>query len=450
LPDGGKRFLHMKAKLIPVYLESAGDEDFKKQLNVLKTLLSDEAEFMKPVRLGFPVADAEADAAVFPQLLGKAYRRVEDFRKINVPILVVTSEFGTMAMWDWEIVSFMKTAGVEMLAPFNLDDTRMICRTLAVKREMLTTRFLVMQDDPGKGFQPEIFKRFYWWEDICTERIKKRFGIAIVKKSFREFGKRAKNIPDKQAREVLKKWNIKTEGLTEKALYSAIKVYIAAKEEVEEDPSIKGIGINCLNESRFSDTTPCLAWDMLFSEKKIIWGCEADTLSMLTEYLAHQCLGAPVMMTNIYPYLMGMAPLKHEHIDAFPEVEEPENCILLAHCGYLGFLPGSRSTEWTLRGKVLDIVDKNGAAVDACMPLGATTMAKIGPAMDTIFVSDCILEKYVQYPGSHCLNGAVLRVEDGYSIMANAPSHHQCFLSGKWLRKIELMGKVFKINVRRI
>ena len=61
---------------------------------------------LRPAALGMPMPDA--DAVVFPQLLGEAYRCVEDFRAIKTPILIVTSEFGTLSMWDWEIISYLK------------------------------------------------------------------------------------------------------------------------------------------------------------------------------------------------------------------------------------------------------------------------------------------------------------------------------------------------------
>jgi len=438
----------MKAQLIPVYFKSAGDEDFRKQLSVLKKLLANEAQLLEPAALGSALP--QADAVVFPQLLGDAYRRVEDFRKISVPILVITSEFGTMAMWDWEIVSFMKAEGVEMIAPYNVEQTRLLCRSLAVKRDMRSTKFLVIQDDPGEGFQADIFKRFYWWEDGCSARIKDKFGVTIVKKSFKEFGARAKSIPDRQAEAVRKDWDLKTEGASKRALNSALKVYLAAREEVEADPAVKGIGINCLNESRYSDTTPCLAWDMLFREREIVWGCEADTMSLLTKYLAHHCLRAPIMMTNIYPSLMGTAPLKHERIDSFPKVEDPDNCLLVAHCGYLGIVPSSQATEWTLRPKVLAIVDQNATAIDARMPLGPTTMAKLAPTLNKMIVIDGVLEQYAQYADSDCRNGGVIRVSDGHRLMAQACSHHQCLLSGKWATEIEFMGRIFGLETERL
>ena len=53
------------------------------------------------------------------------------------------------------------------------------------------------------------------------------------------------------------------ENLTNRAILSAVKLYMAVKKDLDADPDIIAAGINCLNESMFSDTTPCLAWNLL-------------------------------------------------------------------------------------------------------------------------------------------------------------------------------------------
>ncbi len=58
----------MKAKLVPIYFQSAGDPDFVKQLETLKKLLAEEAEFLEPVALGHEIPDT--DGVIFPQMLG--------------------------------------------------------------------------------------------------------------------------------------------------------------------------------------------------------------------------------------------------------------------------------------------------------------------------------------------------------------------------------------------
>jgi len=438
----------MKARLVPLYFQSGRDEDYNLQLENLKGLLAEEAEILEPVTLGSRLPEAEA--VVFPQLLGDAFKQLKDLKKVNLPLLALTSEFGTVNMWDWEIVSFLKSEGLNTFAPFNLDLTKKICRSLRVKREMTQTKFLVFQDNPGEGMQAEIFKRFYWWEDSYTQLMKDKFGITLEKKSFNKLAENAKKISDQEAEKEWENWKLPTEGVSKKALNSAIKIYIAIKREVEKDENIRGVGINCLNESFYSDTTPCLAWNMLFEEKGLIWACEADTMTLLTKYLIHRSLGVPIMMSNIYPFLMGMAALKHERIEKFPDVKDPENYLLVAHCGYLGVVPKSFSTEWTLRPKVLAIVDENATAIDARLPTGDITLSKLDPTLSKLQVIEGDLESYVQYPGSDCRNGAVIHVKDGYKLMDAFYSHHNLLITGHRGVELKFMAKALDLEIEEI
>jgi len=438
----------MKARLVPVYFEDERDDEFDRVFGNLKELLKDEAEFLGPVELGSRVSDA--DGVIFPKLVGKAFKEVQKFRKFKMPIIIATSEFGTVNMWDWEIVSFLKSQGIKPFTPYNVELTRIICRSLALKRIMPEQKFLVFQDNPGEGMQASIFKRFYWWEDACTNLIKEKFGITIEKRSFKKLGEAAKSISDDEAKDKLNSISIKTEGLDERALLSAIKIYLAITKEIEGDDSIAGIGINCLNESFYSDTTPCLAWNLLYEEKGLMWACEADTMSLLTKYLIHKTTQAPIMMSNIYPFLMGMAALKHEKIDKFPDIEEPENHMLVAHCGYLGVVPVSFSSSWVLKPRVLEIVNPNAIAIDARLPEGPLTLAKLHPGMEKIQVVEGELEGYVQYPGSDCRNGAVIRVQNGYRIMKSFYSHHDLLITGHRKEEIGIMAEAFDLEVEEV
>ena len=328
----------MKAKIVPIYFRKADDPGFVAQLEKLRTLLADEADIVEPVKLGEPVP--EADAVIIPDMLGDAFRLVDKFKQLPQPIMVVTSEFGTVSMWDWEIAEYLRSLGVATIGPYNPEQTLKVVAALGVRRELRQTTFLVYQDDPGEGFQPAIFKRFYWWEDECTQRLRDKFGLSVVKRSYKELGARAKTISDQRAEQALRGWDVRVEELSDLAYRYAAKMYLAVSDDLDRDPSIRAAGINCLNESHFSDTTPCMAWNMLFEQRGLIWGCEADTLSMATKYLLHKSLGAPIQMTNLYPFLLGNAALKHERIASFPAVPaEPENHILVAHCGYMGVIP---------------------------------------------------------------------------------------------------------------
>ena len=174
-------------------------------------------------------------------------------------------------------------------------------------------------------------------------------------------------------------------------------------------------------------------------------------MSMITQYILHRALEAPIMMTNLYPFVLGNAALRHERIQSFPEVEsEPENHVLVAHCGYMGVIPRSFSTEWTLRSKVLSIVDDNASAIDARLPIGPVTMAKLHPGMDRMTVAEGSLTRYAHFPNSHCLNGGVIKVKDGHRLMSQLASHHYLLLVGHHLVNIRFLGEVFDLGVEEI
>jgi len=441
----------LKAQLVPVYFSRDKTEKFDRQISEIKEQLSACAQLLDPVALGDDIP-ASADAVLFPEILGEAYEQSAAFTQISVPILILTSEFMTISMWDWEIINFLKWKGVDVLSPYTKEQTETVCRSLAAKKEMAQSKFLIFQDNPGKGFQPEIFKCFYWWTEECTKLLSEVFGVTIERRSLKALGEKEEHIPEADARKEAESWDLPTDSsLSEAAMIQAAKFYLAVKESIGNDQSVKGIGSNCLNESHFSKTTPCAAWNQLFEREGILWACEGDTISLAITYLLYHSLHAPVMMTNIYPFLMGMAALKHEGIPNFPElVDDPENHILLAHCGYFGLAPQSFCSSWQLRPPVLGIVNETAHALDVRFPTGAVTMVKIDAAMKHIMVIEGELRGYVQYPGSDCRNGAIVRVPNGHALMKQIYSHHQLLLAGHWSAHIELIAEVFNLTVEKL
>ena len=441
------------ARLAPVYFTAADDPAFAAQCDALRELLAGDAELLAPVALGDPVP-AEADGALFAQMVGDGFRRAAEIRATGLPVLVLTSEFGTMAMWDWELIAYLREEGIDAIAPYSVQDARIACRALAARRALREGSFVVYQDAPGVGgHQPEIFKRFYWWEEECLQRMRERFGVRVIVRSFRELGARARALPDAVAAEERERIGATVptgEDLRERAMLAALKLYRAIADDLAGEPGVLAAGLNCLNESGFSDTTPCLAWDLLYRRQQLVWGCEADTVSMLTKFILLRTLQRPTMMTNLYPFLMGQAALKHERIPSFPDVPEPENHILAAHCGYLGLLPQPMAVEWTLRGKVLAIVGDDSAVHDALLPTGDLTLAKLDPSFGRLVVIEGELEGYAGYPGSDCVNGGVIRVPDGHALMTGLPSHHSLIFTGHARAGLELIGRVFGLEVERL
>ncbi len=437
----------MKARLQPVYFQSGMDDEFRAQLANLATLLASEAELLPPVPLGSQLP--EADAVLFPQLVGDAFKQLAQLTAVRLPFLVMTSEFGTVAMWDWEIVSLLKAEGAQVFTPYTLDQAKVACRALAARRALRGSTFLVFQDDPGEGMQASIFKRFYWWEQLCTDRIQGKFGVRIEKRSFKALGARARAIPDQAADEVLRARPFPTDAASP-ALRAAARFYLAIRAELAGARDVRGAGINCLNESFHSDSTPCLAWNWLYEDSGLLWACEADTMSLLTEYIVRESLGGDVMMSNVYPFLMGMTALKHEKIATFPDIPEPENHALVAHCGYFGLLPQRMATEWKLRPKVLAIVDEQATAIDARLPVGPITMTKLDPKLETLQVIPAVLEGYAGYPGSDCRNGGLVKVRSGRALMERLYSHHQIFTTGEKSVELAIAARAFGLGTELV
>ncbi len=441
----------MKAKLVPLYFDPGKDENFDIHLNIVKDLLMEEAEFLQPVAVGKELP-AQADAGIFPQMLGEAYGLVEKLKAINKPLMVVTSKFGTVNMWDWELVHYLRMNDIDTICPPSLDDTKLVCRALVVSRKLAESKFIVYQDDPAgpTGQQSDIFKRFYWLEKEASKKIFEKYGIAVEQRSFKDLARRAAAIPDHDAQEVIDKWPSKHKSIQGKPLISAVKQYMVVKEDYKNDDAILAMGINCLNESRSCDTTPCLAWNLLYQEEKLVWGCEADTMVMLTEILADKVLKVPFFMTNLYPFIMGQAALSHERIPHFPEVDEPENHMLAAHCGYFGLLPEPFADKWNLRERVLAMVDDNATVIDATMPTGPITLVKFQPYLNKISLSEAELLDYIQYEDSDCLNGGIIKVKDGQNFVDKVVSHHYVVMKGHQKAGLKMIAKIFNYEIEEI
>jgi hypothetical protein len=433
----------MKIKLIPVYFDPGRDGNFDKHLSILKKLLHEDAEFLQPQALGSELPGA--DAVIFPQMLGEAYHRIGELRAIPLPVMVITSEFGTVNMWDWELVHYLKLNGIRTICPPSLDDTRLVCRALKVRRALAQCKFVVYQDDPAgpTGKQSDIFKRFYWLEKESSVKMLEKYGIRVEQRSFRELGKRAAGIPDIEAQQFIDTWESKHKSITGKPLRSAVKIYLELKKDYLKEDNILAMGINCLNESASCDTTPCLAWNLLYRDEGLVWGCEGDTMVMLTEILADKVLQVPFFMTNLYPFIMGQAALSHERIPHFPEVGEPANHILAAHCGYLGLLPEVFSERWNMRKRVLAMVNENAHVLDATLPAGPVTLVKFQPYLQKISLSEAELTGYVQYENSDCLNGGIIRVNDGQNFVDKVVSHHYIVMAGHHKASMKLIAGIF-------
>ena len=435
----------LKAKIIPLRFQEINERElgeYEEQLARLKELYGDVADFEPTVIAGEPIGDC--DAVLFPQLIGAGYHYTEAFQNYNKPMLVITSRFGTVDMWDWELISYMRSAGLTVFSPYNTNLGKVIFRALAVKEHLRHARFLMFQDDPGEGMQAYIFKRFYWWEKECTETMEKTFGIEMVYSSWKDVNARADEIPADTALAEFNSWELPCdERITDEQKILIGQLYLAICEKIDELGGVDGIGANCLNESMYSRTTPCTIWNRLFERYGVIWCCEGDTLTLLSTYILYHSLKAPIQMTNIYPFLVGQAAIFHERIDRFPDVDEPENYALGVHCGYAGFAPRCFCQRWKVMPKVLAIVNEKATMVDCELPEGDMVLAKINPSFDRLTVIPGTIEKYVQFPNTDSLNATLLHYRSGEKVMEELPSHHQMIIVGKQKASLIQIARVF-------
>jgi L-fucose isomerase-like protein len=308
----------------------------------------------------------------------------------------------------------------------------------------------MFQDEPGEGMQAYIFKRFYWWEAECKEAIEDAFGIRILYQSWKGVNERAREILDRDAAALWEKRAVPAEDLPREAIIKAVKLYLAIKEVIDKTGNVYGVGGNCLNESFHSDTTPCLAWNWIFEHDRLIWACEGDTVTLISKFILYSGLQRPMMMTNIYPFLVGMAALKHERIDTFPDIDDPGNHALGVHCGYFGFAPRSFCTHWVMRPKALAIVNDSAVVIDCRMKTGPVTMAKLQSDMKGLTIIEAEIEGYVQYPGSDCRNGALIRYKNksGHRVMEELSSHHAIIIQGDITHELVQMAKVYGFTTR--
>jgi hypothetical protein len=65
-------------------------------------------------------------------------------------------------------------------------------------------------------------------------------------------------------------------------------------------------------------------------------------------------------------------------------------------------------------------------------------------------VTPSVITNYEQYANSDCLNGAVLRVEDGYRFVENLPSHHAVLATGDITRRLDVVSNVLGLGVQHV
>ena len=108
---------------------------YEDQLARIEELYGREAKILPSIELGGEIPQ-DADAVLFPQLFGAVFRQRELIKKNSrFPMLIIT-EFGTVEMWDWEIVAWLRDELKKNAAPYNAEMARVILRAFSVRKSM--------------------------------------------------------------------------------------------------------------------------------------------------------------------------------------------------------------------------------------------------------------------------------------------------------------------------
>ena len=75
------------------------------------------------------------------------------------------------------------------------------------------------------------------------------------------------------------------------------------------------------------------------------------------------------------------------------------------------------------------------------------TIIKISSDMQTLVVTPAELSSYKQYANSDCLNGAILRVPDGYGFVESTPSHHVIIAVGDLTRRLQQIAPLWGLEL---
>ena len=89
----------LKARIVPLQFVETNERErgeYEEQMGKLREFYGSVADFLDTVPVGEEIPDC--DAIVFPQLIGAAYHYTETLTKYNRPIVVITSQFGTVDM----------------------------------------------------------------------------------------------------------------------------------------------------------------------------------------------------------------------------------------------------------------------------------------------------------------------------------------------------------------
>ena len=76
-------------------------------------------------------------------------------------MIVITSQYGAVDMWDWELISYMLAHGLTVFLPYNTDLGKVIFCAFGIKEAHGGSKIPDVPGRSGRGHAGLHFKRFY-------------------------------------------------------------------------------------------------------------------------------------------------------------------------------------------------------------------------------------------------------------------------------------------------
>jgi len=286
-------------RVLPVLVCRKGqvkDNFMEEKLKQLKKNLKSDVHILKPAiineekdisLLGKRQDKAEAILLYRPHLgLGDCIIRISEF---NLPTIIFNDEGLICNPLDALEYIYPKE---NVWVAIDYQDLNNYLTALSTKKKLSQTKILILNADYP-----------HWERFLCRirggrEAIKNKLGIDLEYVKSDDVIKRWKNVDEKTASQLAKKWIKEAEnivGAEEKDAISVARLYIVMKDLLEEKNAqalTMAYGDNPL-------PVPCVAYTNLRDEG-IPAACEADINSLLSMTIMHYIADKPSFMGNIF------------------------------------------------------------------------------------------------------------------------------------------------------
>jgi L-fucose isomerase-like protein len=360
-------------------------------------------------------------------------------------------EYDEPDFWRWSARDMLTALGVTVHLVPSMADGLSLLRALATKRFLATSRLVVFGE-----------QNFPWNATSAGHLVKARLGTSIDVLPLSAFRDRRAGFSTAEVEAV---WAARSPryvvgNVLDDHLDTAIRTYLAIRDVLAERKAF-GFGVNCYGDLIINGgrDVPCLA-QALLREDGYIASCDGDFIAMESMVAATIFLDQPCMMSNMYPVTYVGALRDHFGDPLSPDLarfprERWQNLARLAHCGFVGIVPAEMTPTGKARlsdfGGTYEIPrDGRGCGIDSDLR-GNERATAIEMKFDgrTMIAAGVDVVETTRHGFSHCETSALLEFDDLKKLIANISREHVVIVYGDYLRPLEILADVLKVDFIR-